>query len=213
VKKFEGIIFDIDGTLTATNELIYATFNHVTKKYLNRTYTPKEITAFFGPTEDVIIKELIGSKYEEAMKYYHDFYESNHKKMVHVYDGIVELVKKLHQNEIRLSIYTGKGRRSSETTLKQIGLYDYFDMVVTGDDIKEHKPSPEGIEKFIKKFNLPPKKVLMIGDAPADIKAARATGIKIASVLWDAYAKDIVLKMESDYYFNTVDELRSFLIN
>jgi len=53
----------------------------------------------------------------------------------------------------------------------------------------------------------------MIGDAPADIKAARATGIKIASVLWDAYAKDEVLKMESDYYFNTVDELRSFLIN
>ncbi|VAX15772.1 hypothetical protein MNBD_IGNAVI01-645, partial [hydrothermal vent metagenome] len=62
MKKFEGIIFDIDGTLTATNELIYATFNHVTKKYLNRTYTPKEITAFFGPTEDVIIKELMSNK-------------------------------------------------------------------------------------------------------------------------------------------------------
>ena len=213
MKKFEGIIFDIDGTLTATNELIFATFNHVTKKYLDRTYTPDEITKFFGPTEDVIIKELMKDKYEEAMKDYHDFYESNHDKMVHAYDGIVELVKELNQNDIRLSIYTGKGRKTSETTLKQIGLYDYFDMIVTGDDIKDHKPSPEGIEKFIDQFDLPRDKVLMIGDAPADIKAARASGIKIASVLWDSYAKDKVLAMSSDYYFNSVDELRSFLID
>ena len=213
MKKFDGIIFDIDGTLTATNDLIYATFNHVTQKYLNRTYTPKEITSFFGPTEAVIIKELMGDKYEEAMKDYYDFYESNHKQMVHAYNGIVELVKELHKNNIRLSIYTGKGRRSSEITLKQIGLYDYFDMIITGDDIEDHKPSPEGVEKFLKKFNLPRDKVLMIGDAPADVKAARATGIKIASVLWDSYAKDKVLEMKSDYYFNTVDELRSFLIN
>ncbi len=212
MKKFEGIIFDIDGTLTATNDLIFATFNHITKKYLNRIYTPKEITSFFGPTEDVIVKKLMGDKYEEAMKDYHDFYESNHPKMVHAFEGIVELVKELHNKNIYLSIYTGKGRRTSEITLKQIGLYDYFNMIVSGDDIKGHKPSPEGIKKFIEKFNLPREKVLMIGDAPADIKAARATGIKVATVLWDSYAKDEVLKMGSDYYFNTVEELRSFLI-
>jgi phosphoglycolate phosphatase-like HAD superfamily hydrolase len=52
----------------------------------------------------------------------------------------------------------------------------------------------------------------LIGDAPPDVKAARATGIKIASVLWDSYAKEEVLKMGSDYYFNTVNELTNFLI-
>ena len=55
------------------------------------------------------------------------------------------------------------------------------------------------------------KKILMIGDAPADILAARSAGVKIASVVWDAYAKEQVMKMESDYLFETVDELMKFL--
>ena len=84
-------------------------------------------------------------------------------------------------------------------------------MIITGDDVKEHKPSPEGILKFIEKFNLLPEKVLMIGDSPSDIKASRAAGVEVASVLWDSYSKDKVLELKSDYLFHTVSELREFL--
>ncbi|MHB8904621.1 MAG: HAD family hydrolase, partial [Melioribacteraceae bacterium] len=80
-----------------------------------------------------------------------------------------------------------------------------------GDDVVHHKPSPEGIDVFVKKFNLNPEKVLMIGDAPADVLAARSAGVKIASVVWDSYAKEKVLTMNSDYVFETVDELMKFL--
>lgn len=212
MRNFDGIIFDIDGTLTETNELIYATFNHVIKKHLDKTYTIPEITALFGPTAEVIIRELVKENTEEAVEDYFSFYESNHNNMAKAYDGITEIVIALKKQRIPLSIYTGKGRRSALITLKQVGLFDYFDMIVTGDDIADHKPSPEGVDLFVDKFNLPREKVLMIGDAPADIKAARATGIKIASVLWDSYAKDEVLEMGSDYYFNTVEELKSFLL-
>ena len=59
MKKFDGIIFDIDGTLTSTNDLIFATFNYVAEKYLKRSYSPKEITALFGPTEEVILEEMM----------------------------------------------------------------------------------------------------------------------------------------------------------
>jgi pyrophosphatase PpaX len=83
--------------------------------------------------------------------------------------------------------------------------------ILTGDDVENHKPSPEGILVFLEKYNLSKDKVLMIGDAPADIKAARDAGVKVASVLWDSYAKDQVLQMNSDFYFETVDELREFV--
>ena len=53
----------------------------------------------------------------------------------------------------------------------------------------------------------------MIGDSPSDIKASRAAGVKIASVLWDIYSKEKVIKMKSDYVFNAVSELREFLKN
>lgn len=212
MNKFDGIIFDIDGTLTATNKLIFATFNHVTEKYINRTFTPKEITAFFGPTEKTIIKEIMKDNYDEAMHDYHLFYREQHSTMASAYDGIVPLIKELKKRGILLSIYTGKGRLSSEITLDEIGVINDFDMIVTGDDIVGHKPSPEGVNIFIDKFNLNRDRVLMVGDAPPDVEAAKKTGIKIASVLWDSYAKEKVLQMKSDFYFKTVEELSKFLL-
>ena len=210
MKNFEGIIFDIDGTLTSTNELIFASFNHIAKKYLNKTFSNEEIKSLFGPPEDVIIKKFCGDRFEEGKKDYYDFYTKNHH-MADLYPGIIDILKDLKRRNIFLSIYTGKGREAATITLKKHEIFDYFDLVITGDDVKEHKPSPEGINIFIEKFNLDRDKVLMIGDSTGDIKAARGAGVKIASVVWDSYSKDRVLKAGSDYVFHSVEELKGFL--
>ncbi|MEO8399628.1 MAG: HAD family hydrolase [Ignavibacteriaceae bacterium] len=210
MKKYKGIIFDIDGTLTSTNELIFASFNHITNKYLNKTFTPDEIVKFFGPPEDVIIKELCGEEYNNARKDYYDFYTANHT-IADLYPGIKELLHFIKSKNVLLSIYTGKGRTAAEITLKELKIFSLFDLIITGDDIKDHKPSPEGVTKFLEKFDLKKDEVLMIGDSPSDIKAARAAGIEIASVVWDSYAKEEVLKLKSDYIFYSVEELKKFL--
>ena len=209
MKKYDGVIFDIDGTLTSTNELIFSTFNHITKKYLNKTMTDEEIITLFGPTEDKIIEDLFGERAEEVKKEYYSFYTSNHA-MADIYPGMKELLHFIKEKNVLLSIYTGKGREASVITLKKLKIYDYFDLIITGSDVKVHKPSPEGIEIFLEKYSLDKQRVLMVGDAPADIKAARAAGVEIASVLWDSYAHDKVLKMKSDYLFRTVEELKKF---
>ena len=209
--KFDAFIFDIDGTITATNNLIFESFRYVAKKYLEKSVTDEEIISLFGPTEDYILKDWMKEKYDEARVDYFDFYENNHLEMASAYDGIIDLLRDIKSNDKLLSIYTGKGRDSSRITLEQIDALKYFDMVVSGDDIKKHKPSPEGILVFLEKYNLSKDKVLMIGDAPADITAARDAGVKVASVLWDSYAKDQVLQMNSDFYFHTVDELSEFI--
>ena len=84
---------------------------------------------------------------------------------------------------------------------------------MTGDDVVNHKPSSEGIFKFVNQFGLKPERVLMIGDSVSDIKASKEAGIKIASALWDSYGHDEVKSMQSDYYFNSVKELQQFLID
>ena len=76
---------------------------------------------------------------------------------------------------------------------------------------KEHKPSAEGINLFLEQFSLKKDEVLMVGDSPADVKAAHAAGVKVASVLWDSYSKEKVLQLKSDYVFHSVEELRMFL--
>ncbi len=210
MKNFDGIIFDIDGTLTSTNELIFESFRHISKKYLNKTYSDEEIISLFGPTEDVIIKQWCGDEYEKARKDYYDFYTENHH-MADLYPGIKDILKNLRAKNILLSVYTGKGKEAATITLKKLEVYDYFDLIITGDDVEEHKPSAEGIVKFINRFNLNKDRVLMVGDSIVDIKAARGAGIKAASVVWDSYSKEKILEMGSDYVFNTVEELKIFL--
>ena len=210
-KFFNGFIFDIDGTLTSTNELIFASFNHIAKKYLNRTFTDEEIVSLFGPTEDVILREWCGDKFEEAKEVYYKFYSDNHH-MAFIHEGMIEILDYLKFNGFPLGIFTGKGRRAALITLQKIGAEKYFDLIVTGDDVENHKPSAEGILKFVNQFGLKKEKVLMIGDSVGDVKASKEAGVKIASVLWDSHREEKVKSMNSDYYFNSVEELKEFII-
>lgn len=211
-KLFDGFIFDIDGTLTSTNQLIFDSFNFIAKKYLNKTFSDDEIISMFGPTEDVILKELCGEKFEEARKEYYTYYSKNHWK-AKLYPGIKEILNCLKNKNYPLGIFTGKGRQASLITLKKLEVDHYFNLIVTGDDVTNHKPSAEGILKFVNQFGLKNNRVLMIGDSVSDVKASREAGIKIASVLWDRYANDKVKAMQSDYYFYSVEELKNFLLN
>ncbi len=210
MKIFEGIIFDVDGTLTSTNELIFASFNHVTTKYLNKRLTNEEIISMFGPPEDTILKEWFGDDLSDAMEDYYKFYKDEHH-MADAYPGIEEILKIIKSKNIPIGIFTGKGRKSALITLEALGIDKYFDLIITGDDVVNHKPAGEGITRFVNEFNLDKEKVLMIGDATGDIKASREAGVKIASVLWDSYAKEEVLKHESDYVFYSVAKLKEFL--
>lgn len=211
MKEFKGIIFDIDGTLASTNKLIFASFNHIMEKYLGKTYPDEEIIKFFGPPEDVILKKLLEDKFDEGQKDYYTFYFENHERMVKKFPGMIELVRRLKEQNITLGIYTGKGRRTSEITLEKLGVFRYFDLILTGDDLEEPKPSASAIKRFLDQFELTPSEALMIGDAPSDVIAAHGAGVKAASVVWDSYAKEKVLEMNSDYCFESVEELEKFL--
>jgi pyrophosphatase PpaX len=210
MRNFEGIIFDVDGTISSTLELIHASFNYVSSKYRNKELTREEVIALFGPTEDVILQEWFPDNFDEVQRDYYKFYKDEHHT-ASAYTGIEEILKLLKSKNIPIGIFTGKGRKTTLITMKVLKLNKYFDLIVTGDDVVDHKPAGEGIIKFVNEFGLDKQKVLMIGDSLGDIKASREAGVKIASVLWDSYAKEDVLKHNSDYIFHSVDELKKFL--
>lgn len=211
MKNFDGIIFDIDGTLASTNSLIFASFNHVAEKYLNKRFTNDEIVANFGPPEDIILKKWMNENYDSARYDYYHFYQSQHESLASAFPGLVETTNFIKEHDVKLGIFTGKGKDSSVITLKAIEIYDLFDLIITGDDVKEHKPSPEGLHKFIESFKLQPDRVLMIGDTVFDATAAKQAGIKSALVLWDDYARLKYSDVEADYVFYSVEEFHSFI--
>ncbi|MBM4172523.1 MAG: HAD-IA family hydrolase [Ignavibacteria bacterium] len=208
---FDGIIFDVDGTLAETHDLIFASFNHVAEKYLNKRLSNEEIVALFGPTEEVILKEWMKENYDDAHTDYFSFYEENHNELANIFPGLQEIVAYIKSKNIPLGIFTGKGRNSASITLKAIGLYDKFDFIMCGDDVAEHKPSPEGINNFIKEFNLEPSRVLMVGDSLHDVIASAESGVKCALVLWDDYSRHRFKDCKPDFTFYSVKEFSQLI--
>lgn len=208
--KYSLYIFDIDGTLTSTNQLIFDSFNHINEKYLGKTLTPEEIISLFGPTEEEIIVELFGENADNAISDYFVYYKDNHD-IASLHEGIDGLLDHIVANGGRVAAFTGKGRRSAEITLRELGIFDKVEFLISGDDVTKKKPSGEGIFKILDYFNIPPEKTLMIGDSISDIKAAREAGVDIASVIWDCYSIDIVTQMNGNNLFSTAEDLQSFI--
>ncbi|MBI3585729.1 MAG: HAD-IA family hydrolase [Ignavibacteriales bacterium] len=206
------IVFDMDGTLTQTNQLIFDSFNHIAKKYQGKIYSEPEITAMFGPPEEGALLAIVGeNQINEAMQDYLSFYRDNHNRLAQLYPGIIEVLDFILKQGCHLALFTGKGIHTTTITLEQFHLTEYFNFIVTGSDVVQHKPSAEGIRKILSHFSLKPNNVLMVGDSVGDVKAAHEAGVKIASVLWDSYAKEKVLQMKSDYVFHNVQELYTWL--
>jgi pyrophosphatase PpaX len=210
--KLKCVIFDMDGTLTQTNQLIFESFNHVAQQYRQKRYSEQEILAMFGPPEEVALMEIVTEEQlQEAMQEYLGFYRNNHHRMAKLYPGIAGLLDELKSREYIVALFTGKGRHTTNITLEELNLVPYFDCVVTGNDVVHHKPSGEGIQKILSQFTLHQDEAIMVGDSVADIKASREAGVRVASVVWDSYAKDNVMRLNAENLFTNVDDLRRWL--
>ncbi|HLB00453.1 MAG TPA: HAD-IA family hydrolase [Bacteroidota bacterium] len=212
MKKISTVIFDLDGTLADTSRLIFASFRHVARTYTGKLYTDREILALFGPTEEVAIANLVGGdRAEEAVEEFHRFYAASHAELARGHEGIGEALSFLKSRGVLLALFTGKGKRTTLVTLARLGYSGFFDLLVTGDDVKRHKPSADGIRKVLETWRLEPDEALMVGDSPADIIAAREAGMKVVSVLWDAFAQHTTPRPEPDFSFSSVRDFSEFL--
>lgn len=209
---WQCIIFDMDGTLTQTNQLIFDSFNHIAETYQGKRFSEPEITAMFGPPEEGALVAIAGeSRIATALAQYLEFYRANHARLAKVYPGIREILELVKSKDRKIALFTGKGTSTTMITLKEFGLADYFDMVVTGNDVTRHKPSGEGILKILDRFGLEPREALMVGDSVADLRASREAQVSMAAVVWDSYGKERLLAMGPDYTFADVPTFHSWL--
>lgn len=206
------VIFDLDGTLVRTNELIYASFNHLMERHLGRRMEPPEIVALFGPPEEGAIEKVFGrERVAPLMDELLEYYSAEHSSLAGLHDGIVEILRFLRGRNTRLAVFTGKGKWTTEITLRAFDLERYFDLVVTGNDVQQHKPSPEGILQALDRFGLQPSQALMVGDSVSDAKAGHAAGVRVASVLWDAFDPAKVRAVNSTCVFESVASFDAWL--
>ncbi len=171
MKHLKCIVFDMDGTLTQTNQLIYDSFNYIAQKYAGRTYTIPEIHAMFGPPEEEALLAIVRpDQIDEVMQDYLAFYRLNHNRLARLYPGIEDILRFTKECGKYLALFTGKGTHTAGITLQEFHIDKYFDFLVTGNDVVNRKPSSEGLQKIMEHFSLVPNEVLMVGDAVSGCK-------------------------------------------
>lgn len=183
--RYKTILFDLDGTLLDTNELIISSFMHTLTSFLpERTISRDEIIQSMGGTLYDILATYAPDRVEEMVQVYREYNIRQHDEMVVAFPYVVEVIKELHHKGVKMGVVTTKQRSTVEMGLKLCDLSPYMQAVVTIQDIENPKPHPEPVLKAMALLGAIPESTLMVGDSSVDIEAAQRAGIDSAGVVW-----------------------------
>lgn len=205
-----ALIFDLDGTLGETIPFVLDSLRAAVGPLLPREPTDAELLERFGPTEEGMLRELVGDRWREAAERYYRAYRARHQRCPAPYDGIREALRSCHHRGARTAIVTGKGATTTGITLQEWEIEDAFDFVLTGSidgRVKERR-----LREALEHWRFPPEEVAYVGDAAADVTAARAAGMVALRARWAGTAEtDDETPEGADRDFRSVAELRKWI--
>ncbi|MBO9608869.1 MAG: pyrophosphatase PpaX [Paenibacillaceae bacterium] len=204
----ETVLFDLDGTIVDTNELIIATFLQVLEGRSDRTYTREELVPHMGRPLLEQLRFFTGREdVAELVPLYREYNLARHDELVREFPHVREVVAALREGGIRLGVVTSKVRLTTDKGLKFCGLFDCMDAIVTFDDVDKPKPDPEGIVKAMQLLDANPETTLMVGDSQFDLLAAQAAGVKSAGVAWSLKGEAFLRQYKPDYMLHDMRDL------
>ena len=207
----DTILFDLDGTLIDSNQLIIDSFKAVfDKEYPNLEVIETEYVSFIGPT----LWESFG-KYEndpvkiDALVALYKLYNKNkHDEAIKPFPNAVKLLKTLKLKGYKVGIASSKMHEVVKQGLRISGLLDFVDVVVGMDDVTSHKPNPEALLKALELLG--GHKAIYIGDHPNDIKAGKNANMITIGVGY-TWHLDKLKESNPDYLINDLMEVLNYV--
>ncbi|MEI8216635.1 MAG: HAD-IA family hydrolase [Eubacteriales bacterium] len=183
-KKITTILFDFDGTLIDTNEIIIQSFQHTFRTVLGEEKPVDDIIRTFGEPLSLTMEKMLDIDPVEAVKIYRAYHNQKFEDLIRIFPGMLELVIELFNRGYKLAIVTSRLRNTTLLGLRKFDLEKYFSYVLTADDTDKHKPDPAAINLVLEKLNSKPDEAIMIGDSKFDIMCANNAGVKSILVGW-----------------------------
>ena len=182
--RYDTVLFDLDGTLIDSGAAILASFHHATETVLGRRYADEVVMATVGGHG---IHRQMAKFDRDRVDDLVDAYRSHNLELyrrIRLFPGVEAVLHSLREDGHRLGIVTVKSRGTVELTLELLPLGPFFDTVVTGDDVEQHKPDPEGLRLALERLGGEAASAAYVGDSPFDIQAAKAAGVGAIAVAW-----------------------------
>ena len=182
--RYRAVLFDLDGTLIDSGEMILASMRHATKTVIGRELTDEEYRAGIGTPLLAQMQIIDPARVDELVRVYSEHNAGLHDDLV-ACPGVFDVVARLHEQGRRLGIVTAKRRATVALAAEHLPeLNEYFDAVVAAEDTTRHKPRPEPILHALDLLSADPAATAYVGDSPFDVQAARAAGVAAIAVTW-----------------------------
>jgi pyrophosphatase PpaX len=195
-------LFDFDGTLVDTTEMIHQGMRHAASTVLGREDIPREtLLANVGQPLPRQMELIDAGRAELLLEAYRRHHEENHDALIEEFPNIEKSLSRLRSAGVKVAVVTSKRQASVEMALKNFpGLRNVVDRFVTLEDTTEHKPHPEPLLKGLELLGgIPKDEGAYVGDSPFDVEAARAAGLTSVAVSWGAFSEDRLREAEPDH--------------
>ena len=190
----KAVLFDFDYTLGDTTDGIAAAINYALSEVGHAERTTDEIRMTIGLTLHEIFRILTNDESIKAADEFYSHFQVMAKKTLRPSAKLLPyadvLLSKLKAHGFLLGIVTSKHRHQIVDILDKFDLNPVFDVIIGSEDVKQHKPAPEGIEKALSALSVKKDEVLYVGDSYVDAEAAKRAGVPFAAVLTGTTPKE-----------------------
>ena len=212
-KRFELLVFDWDGTLTDSSDLIIASMQLACVDLGLPVPDAQQVRHIIGLGFNEalahLLPELPASDYPQLKdRYRYHFFSRD--EPVPVFSGAIETIQKLHDAGFLLAVATGKSRRGLNRDFQETGLGLYFHASRCADECFS-KPHPGMLFELIEELHVDAGKTLMIGDTTHDLQMAQSAGVASLAVSYGAHSKEKLLAMSPLACVNDTLELQQWL--
>jgi phosphoglycolate phosphatase len=213
-------MIDVDGTLVDSVPDLSYCIDETMKALGKNPWGEAKVRHWVGNgvpklVERALTGELEGTpdnaEFEQAYPLFLDLYAQNTSKRSQLYDGVKTGLDYLQKRGYTLGCVTNKAEQFTLPILKDLGIFDYFGLVVSGDTLAKKKPDPLPLLHSAKFFNIEPKNSLMLGDSVSDVKAARAAGFAIICMSYGYNHGRDIRDTKPDLVIDSMAELEWYL--
>ena len=205
-----ALLFDLDGTLVDSIELILGSARHAFIGFAGHVPTDDEWRVGIGrPLQAVLLEYATGDQVEadRLLVRYREYQMEHHDRLMHAYTGVVDTLRALHAAGHPLAIVTSKSDWLAQRALEFVGISDLFGALVGCDTCVNHKPHPEPVERALALLGEAPSNALLVGDSPHDIQSGRAAGVYTVGASWGAFSRAEMLASGADVVIDDITDL------
>jgi pyrophosphatase PpaX len=209
--RWPVVLFDLDGTVLDTVELIRASHEHALREVLGEAPSNEEIMAGFGTPLMEQMEQFSPDKAEELFHTYRRWNHANTARLIRRYDGMEELLVELESEGARLGIVTSKMKDAVDLAWDALPSPIVWDVIITTEDTPVHKPHPAPVLKALERLDATPEQAVYIGDSPFDLQSANAAGCAAIGVTWGVFNRDTLAAEHPHAIVDTPAELLEVL--